>query len=36
MSLSYFWVFILLLTAGAPVIFALLIGPGVSLILDGK
>ena len=27
MSLSYFWVFILLLTAGAPVIFALLIGP---------
>jgi tripartite ATP-independent transporter DctM subunit len=36
MSLSYFWVFILLLTAGAPVIFALLIGPGVSLILDGQ
>jgi len=36
MSLSYFWVFILLLTAGAPVVFALLIGPGVSLILDGN
>lgn len=36
MSLSYFWVFILLLTAGAPVVFALLIGPGVSLMLDGQ
>jgi tripartite ATP-independent transporter DctM subunit len=36
MSLSYFWVFILLLTAGAPVVFALLIGPGVSLMLDGN
>jgi tripartite ATP-independent transporter DctM subunit len=36
MSLSYFWVFILLLTAGTPVVFALLIGPGVSLMLDGN
>lgn len=36
MSLSYFWVFILLLTAGTPVVFALLVGPGVSLILDGN
>jgi tripartite ATP-independent transporter DctM subunit len=36
MSLSYFWIFILLLTAGTPVVFALLIGPGVSLMLDGN
>lgn len=36
MSLSYFWVFILLLTAGTPVVFALLIGPGVSLMLDDQ
>jgi tripartite ATP-independent transporter DctM subunit len=36
MSLSYFWVFILLLTAGTPVVFALLVGPGVSLLLDGN
>jgi tripartite ATP-independent transporter DctM subunit len=36
MSLSYFWVFILLLTAGTPVVFALLIGPGVSLLIDGN
>ncbi|MEH6709858.1 MAG: TRAP transporter large permease [Paraglaciecola polaris] len=36
MSISYFWVFILLLTAGTPVVFALLIGPGVSLMLDGN
>ena len=36
MSLSYIWIFILLLTAGAPVVFALLVGPGVSLMIDGK
>jgi tripartite ATP-independent transporter DctM subunit len=36
MSLSYFWIFILLLTAGAPVVFALLIGPGLSLMIDGN
>lgn len=34
MSLSYFWIFILLLITGAPVVFALLIGPGLSLMLD--
>jgi len=36
MSLSYIWIFILLLTAGTPVVFALLVGPGVSLMIDGK
>lgn len=36
MSLSYFWIFILLLTSGAPVVFALLMGPGISLLLDGQ
>jgi tripartite ATP-independent transporter DctM subunit len=36
MSLSYIWIFILLLTAGAPVVFALLVGPGVSLMIDGN
>lgn len=36
MSLSYVWIFILLLTAGAPVVFALLVGPGLSLIIDGN
>ena len=36
MSLSYIWIFILLLTAGTPVVLALLIGPGVSLMIDGK
>lgn len=34
MSIAYFWIFILLLAAGAPVVFALLIGPGLSLALD--
>lgn len=36
MSLSYFWVFLLLLITGTPVVFALLLGPGVSLLIDGK
>ena len=36
MSLSYFWLFLLLLITGAPVVFALLIGPGLSLFLDGE
>ncbi len=34
MSLAFFWIFVLLLALGAPVVFALLIGPGVSLVLD--
>ena len=36
MSLSYFWIFVFLLAAGMPVVFALLIGPGLSLTLDGE
>ena len=36
MSLTYFWVFIFLMAAGMPVVFALLIGPGVSLVADGQ
>lgn len=36
MSLSYFWIFIFLLAAGMPVVFALLIGPGLSLAIDGE
>lgn len=34
MSLSYVFIFLLLLVAGAPIVFALLIGPGLSLALD--
>ncbi|MBK5912220.1 C4-dicarboxylate ABC transporter permease [Rhodothalassium salexigens] len=36
MSLAYFWVFVFLLCAGMPVVFALLVGPGLSLALDGQ
>ncbi len=36
MSLSYFWIFILFLISGAPVVFALLMGPGLSLLLDDQ
>jgi tripartite ATP-independent transporter DctM subunit len=36
MSLAYFWILIFLLAAGAPVVFALLIAPGLSLTLDGE
>ncbi len=35
MSAAFLWFFILLLAAGTPVVFALLIGPGLSLSLDG-
>lgn len=36
MSLAYFWIFFLLLAIGTPVVFALLLGPGLSLVIDGK
>ena len=36
MSLAYFWIFLFLLAASMPVVFALLIGPGLSLALDGE
>jgi tripartite ATP-independent transporter DctM subunit len=36
MGIAYFWIFLLLLAAGAPIVFALLIGPGLSLALDGE
>ena len=36
MSLAYFWIFLFLLAAGMPVVFALLIGPGLSLVIDGQ
>ena len=36
MSIAFFWIFILLLAVGAPVVFALLLGPGLSLVLDGE
>lgn len=36
MSIAFFWIFILLLIFGTPVFFALLIGPGLSLLFDGE
>ncbi|RME67739.1 MAG: TRAP transporter large permease subunit, partial [Alphaproteobacteria bacterium] len=36
MSIAYFWIFIFLMAAGMPVVFALLVGPGLSLIIDGE
>jgi tripartite ATP-independent transporter DctM subunit len=36
MSVAYIFIFLLLLIAGAPIVFALLIGPGLSLALDGE
>ena len=35
MSVAFFWIFVLLLAFGTPVVFALLLGPGLSLLLDG-
>jgi TRAP-type transport system large permease protein len=36
MSVAFFWIFILLLALGSPVVFALLAGPGLSLLLDDE
>jgi len=35
-STAFFWLFILLMAFGTPVFFALLLGPGLSLLLDGE
>ncbi len=36
MGLAYFWIFFVLLALGTPVVFALLLGPGLSLVIDGQ
>jgi tripartite ATP-independent transporter DctM subunit len=36
MSAAYFWFFVMLLALGMPVVFALLVGPGLSLLLDDQ
>lgn len=36
MSTAFFWIFVMLLALGMPVIFALLVGPGLSLVLDDQ
>jgi len=36
MSLVYFWIFLFLMAAGMPVVLALLVGPGLSLLVDGQ
>jgi tripartite ATP-independent transporter DctM subunit len=36
MSAAFFWFFILLMAFGTPVVFALLLGPGLSLLIDGE
>jgi tripartite ATP-independent transporter DctM subunit len=36
MSIAFFWILVLLLAFGTPVVFALLLGPGLSLLFDGE
>ena len=36
MTFGYIWLLILLFVAGMPVVFALLVAPGLSLLLDGE
>ena len=36
MGLAYFWLFFVLMAIGMPVVFALLVAPGLSLVIDGK
>ena len=35
MGLAFFWLFFILMAIGMPVVFALLVGPGLSLVIDG-
>jgi tripartite ATP-independent transporter DctM subunit len=35
-SIAFFWLFVMLLALGTPVVFALLIGPGLGLVLDDQ
>lgn len=36
MSIAFFWIFVSLMALGMPVVFALLLGPGLSLLFDGQ
>jgi TRAP-type transport system large permease protein len=36
MGLAYFWIFFILLAVGMPVVFALLVAPALSLVIDGR
>jgi len=36
MSLAFFWIFLLLMICGLPVMFALIIAPSLSLMIDGQ
>jgi tripartite ATP-independent transporter DctM subunit len=36
MSAAFFWILVLLMAFGTPVVFALLLGPGLSLLFDGE
>ena len=36
MSTAFFWIFVMLLALGMPVVFALLVGPGLSLVIDDQ
>jgi len=36
MSIAFFWILVLLMAFGTPVVFALLLGPGLSLLFDGE
>ena len=36
MSLAFFWIFLLLMLCGLPVMFALLVAPSLSLMIDGQ
>lgn len=36
MGLAFFWIFFVLMAVGMPVVFALLVAPALSLVIDGK
>ena len=36
MSTTFFWIFLVIMMLGMPVVFALVVAPGISLVIDGR
>ncbi len=36
MSLTFFWLLLVLMAVGVPIVFAMVLAPGISLLIDGK
>ena len=36
MALMFFWLFLISMVIGLPIVFGMLIGPGIQLLIEGK